>query len=68
VKSLKLKKRPIDLIEQGKSAKDSPLEHVYQDDKEDAHRVDRGKGHNKQRSRRPKLNFKEPLAKYKKET
>ena len=43
------------------------MEHVYQDgEKEDAHKANGGKGHDKQRSRRPKLSFKELLAKYEK--
>ena len=63
LKSLQPKQKPIDLVEQGESAKDPPLEHVCQDgEKEGA----RGKGCDKQRSRRPKLSFKELLAKYKK--
>jgi hypothetical protein len=68
VKSLQLEQKPIDLIEQGKSAKDPPMEHVYQDmeKKEDAHSADRGKGHDKLKSRRPKLSFEELLAKYEK--
>ena len=46
------------------------MEHVYQDGKkkEDAHKVDGGKGHDKQRSRRPKLSFEELLAKYEKKS
>jgi hypothetical protein len=44
------------------------LEHVYQDEKkEDAHKPNGGKGHDKQRTRRPKLSFEELLAKYKME-
>jgi hypothetical protein len=68
VKSLQLKQKLIDPVEQGESTKDPPLEHVYQDGKkkEDAHKADGGKGHDKQKSRRPKLNFEELLAKYKK--
>jgi hypothetical protein len=67
VKSLQPKQKPIDLLEQGKSAKDPPLEHVYQDrEKEDADKADGGKGHDKQRSRRLKLSFEELLAKYEK--
>ena len=68
VKSLQLKKRPIDPIEQEKSAKDSPLEHVDQDGKrkEDPYIAIGGKGRDKQKSRRPKLSFEELLAKYKK--
>jgi hypothetical protein len=67
VKSLQLKQKLIDPFEQGESTKDPPLKHVYQDrKKEDAHKADGGKGHDKQKSRRPKLNFEELLAKYKK--
>ena len=67
MKSLQLKQRLIDPAKQGESAKDPPLKHVYQDEKkEGAHKADRGKGHDKQRSRRPKLSFKELLAKYEK--
>jgi hypothetical protein len=68
VKSLQLKQKSIDVIEQGKSAKDPSLEHVWQDGKkkEDAHKANGGKGHAKQRSRRPKLSFEELLAKYEK--
>jgi hypothetical protein len=49
VKSLQLKQKPIDLVEYGESAKDSPLEHVYQDGekKEDAHKADGGKDRDK---------------------
>jgi len=66
-KSLQLEQRPIDAIEQKESAKDSPLKHVSQDgDKEDAHKVDGGKSHDKLKNRRPKLSFKELLAKYEK--
>ena len=51
VKSLQLKQRSINLIEQGGSVKDTPLKHVYQNGKkEDAHKADGGKGHDKQRS------------------
>ena len=51
MKSLQLKQKPIDPVEQGVSAKDPPLEHVCQDRKEeDAHKADGGKGHDKQRS------------------
>ena len=66
MKSLQLKQKLIDPIEQGESAKDPPLEHVCQDRKkeEDAHKADGGKCHGKQRSRRPKLSFEELLAKY----
>jgi hypothetical protein len=67
-KSLQLKQRPIDRIE-GKSAKDPPLKHVHQDGEkkeEDAHKVNGGKGHDKEKSRRLKLSFEELLAKYKK--
>ena len=43
------------------------MEHVYQDgEKEDAHKANGGKGCDKQRSRRPKLSFKELRAKYEK--
>jgi hypothetical protein len=68
VKSLQPKQGLIDPIEQGESAKDPPLEHVCQDGEEedDAHKVVGGKGHDKQRSRRPKLSFEELLAKYEK--
>jgi hypothetical protein len=67
VKSLQLEQRPIGPIEQEKSAKDSPLKHAYQDgEKEDAHKADGGKGHDKLKNRRPKLSFKELLAKYEK--
>ena len=40
---------PIDPVEQGESAKDPPLEHVFQDgeEKEDAHKAIGGKGHDK---------------------
>jgi hypothetical protein len=49
-------------------AKDPPLKHVYQDveKKEDAHKADGGKVCNKLKNRRPKLSFKELLAKYEK--
>jgi hypothetical protein len=68
VKSLKLKQRPIDLVEHGELAKDPPFEHIYQDgEKEDAHKVNGGKGCDKQNNRRPKLSFEELLAKYKKQ-
>jgi hypothetical protein len=68
VKSLWLKQRPIDPNEQGELAKDPPLEHVCQDGEEedDAHKAIGGKGHDKQRSRRPKLSFEELLTKYEK--
>ena len=68
MKSLQLKQKAIDPVEQGVLAKDPPLEHVCQDreKKEDAHKAIGGKGHDKQKSRRPKLSFKELLAKYKK--
>jgi len=67
LKSLQPKQKPIDLVEQGESAKDPPLEHVCQDgEKEDARKANGGKGHDKQRSRRPKLSFEELLAKYEK--
>ena len=43
------------------------MEHACQDgEKEDARKANGGKGHDKQRSRRPKLSFKELLAKYEK--
>jgi hypothetical protein len=44
------------------------MEHVYQDGekKEDAHNADGGKGHGKQRTRRPELIFEKLLAKYEK--
>ena len=44
------------------------MEYVCQDGekKEDAHKVDGGKGCDKQRSRRPKLSFEELLAQYEK--
>jgi hypothetical protein len=68
VKSLQLKQRSIDPIEQGESAKNPPLEHVYQDGEkeEDAHKANGGKGRDKQRNIKPKLSFRELLAKYKK--
>jgi hypothetical protein len=68
VKSLQLEQKPIDPVEQGESAKDPTLEHVYQDaeKKEDAHKADGGKGRDKLKNRRPKLSFKEFLAKYEK--
>jgi hypothetical protein len=68
IKSLQLEQKPIDPIEQGKSAKDPLMEHVYQDGekKEDVHNADGGKGHDKLKSRRPKLSFEELLAKYEK--
>jgi hypothetical protein len=68
MKSLQLKQKPIDPIEQGESAKDPPLKHVYQDGekKEDAHKADGGKGHDKLKNIRPKLSFKELLARYEK--
>jgi hypothetical protein len=68
VKSLRLEQKPIDSIKQEESAKNPPLEHVCQDEKkgEDAHNVDGGKGHDKLKSRRPKLSFEELLAKYEK--
>jgi hypothetical protein len=68
VKSLQLKQRSIDPIEQVESAKDPPLKHVCQDgeEKEDVHKSIGGKGCDKQKSRRPKLSFEELLAKYKK--
>jgi hypothetical protein len=43
------------------------LKHIYQDeDKEDAHTADRGKGCDKLKNRRPKLSLKKHLAKYEK--
>jgi hypothetical protein len=67
VKSLRLELKPIDSIEQGESAENSPLEHVCQDKKgEDAHKANGGKGHGKQRTRRPELSFEKLLAKYEK--
>jgi hypothetical protein len=68
VKSLRLEQTPIDSIEQGESAENPPLKHVCQDEKkgEDAHKANGGKGHGKQRTRRPELSFKELLAKYEK--
>ena len=59
MKSLQLKQRSIDSIDQGESAKDPSLKHVYQDGKkkEDAHKADGGKGRDKQKSRRLKLSF-----------
>jgi hypothetical protein len=44
------------------------LEHVCQDEKkgEDAHKANGGKGHGKQRTRRPELSFEKLLAKYEK--
>jgi hypothetical protein len=67
VKSLQLEQKPIDPIEQGESAKNPPLEHVYQDGKkEDSHKVNERKGRDKLKNRRPKLSFKKLLAKYEK--
>ena len=67
LKSLQPKQKPIDLVEQGESAKDPPLEHVCQDgEKDDARKANGGKGRDKQRSKRPKLSFEELLAKYEK--
>jgi hypothetical protein len=68
VKSLQLKQKSIDPIEQGKLTKDPPLKHVYQDEekKEDAHKADGSKGKDKLKNRRLKLSFKELLAKYEK--
>jgi hypothetical protein len=68
VKSLQLEQKPIDPVEQEKSAKNPLLEHVCQDGEknEDAHKADGGKGHDKLKNRRPKLSFKELLAKYEK--
>jgi hypothetical protein len=44
------------------------LKHVYEEEKkkEEAHKADGGKGHDKLKNRRPKLSFKELLAKYEK--
>ena len=43
------------------------MEHVCQDgEKENAHKANGGKGHDKQKSRRPKLSFEELLTKYEK--
>ena len=48
LKSLQPKQKLIDLVEQGESAKDPPLEHVCQDgEKEDARKANGGKGHDK---------------------
>jgi hypothetical protein len=48
LKSLQPKQRTIDPVEQGESAKDPPLEHVYQGgEKEDACKANGGKGHDK---------------------
>jgi hypothetical protein len=68
VKSLQRKQKPIDLIGQGESTKDPPLKHVCQnrEKNEDAHKSNGGKGHDKLKNRRPKLSFKELLAKYEK--
>jgi hypothetical protein len=68
VKSLRLEQKPIDSIEQGVSAENPHLEHVCQDEKkgEDAHKANGGKGHGKQRTRRPELSFEKLLAKYEK--
>jgi hypothetical protein len=68
VKSLRLEQKSIDSIEQGESAENPPLEHVCQDEKKgkNAHKANGGKGHGKQRTRRPQLSFKELLAKYEK--
>ena len=67
LKSLQPKQKLIDLVEQGESAKDPPLEHVYQDgEKEDARKANGGKYRDKQRSKRPKLSFEKLLAKYEK--
>jgi hypothetical protein len=56
VKSLQLKQKPIDPIEQVESAKNPILEHVYQDGekKEDAHKADGGKGRDKLKNRKVK--------------
>jgi hypothetical protein len=68
VKSLQLKQQLTDPVEQGESAKDLLLKHVCQDgeQKGDVHKAIGGKGHDKPKSRRPKLSFEELLAKYKK--
>jgi hypothetical protein len=52
-----------------KLAKDPHLEHVYQDaeKKENVHRANGRKGHDKYNSKRINLSFDEHLAKYKKE-
>ena len=69
VKSLQLKQRSINPIEQEESAKDPPLKHVYQDKEKKAyaHRADGGKDHDKHQSKMPKLSFDELVAKNKKE-
>jgi hypothetical protein len=68
VKSLELKQRLIDPVEQGELTKDLPSEHIYQDgEKEDAHKANGGKGRDKQNNRRSKLIFEELLAKDKKQ-
>jgi hypothetical protein len=58
-KSLQLKKESIDPIEQGESAKNPPLGHVCQnrEKKEDAHKDNGGKVHDKLKNRRSKLSF-----------
>jgi hypothetical protein len=68
VKSLQLEQKSTDPVEQRESAKDPPLEYVYQDGEkeEDAHKADGVKGHDKLKNRRPKLSFKELLTKYEK--
>jgi hypothetical protein len=68
VKSLRLEQKSIDSIEQEELAENPPLEHVCQDEKkgEDARKSNGGKGHGKQRTRRPELSFEELLAKYEK--
>ena len=67
-KSLPLKQWPIHPVKQGESAKGPPLKHVRQDGKKkETHKADRGKGHDKYKSKRPKLSFDELSAKYKKE-
>jgi N-acetylmuramoyl-L-alanine amidase CwlA len=69
VKSLQLKQKPIDPVEQRELVKDPQSEHVCEDGKkEDAHKANGGKGHDKLKSRRPKLSFKELIHKYKKIT
>jgi hypothetical protein len=56
----------MDSIEQEELAENPPLEHVCQDEKkgEHAHKANGGKGHGKQRTRRPELSFEKLLAKY----
>ena len=66
-KSLPLKQRLINLIKQRTSAKDSPLRYVYQEKMGNAYRTGIGEGHLKHRNKKPKLTFKELLAKYQRE-